>query len=165
VSGAVARKPSWSRRVGYGAAALALGLAVHAVLDERAYARLEASWARVPARIVRVEVVPASGGKKPHHVVHYEVELGGVKRQFSDGHGTSRIGEFFLGTPDVLEGPSPRVAPGKTIALLVNPSSIDEHRADRDALPRRWMVWLDKVLTVGLLAAISAVSFWLSRRL
>lgn len=158
-------KPSWSRRVGYGAAALALGLAVHAGLDARAYARQEASWLRVPARIVRVEVVPASGGKRPHHVVHYEVAVGEVKRQFSDGHGTSKIGEFFLGNADVFEGPRPRVAPGNTIALLVNPHSIEEHRADRAALPRRWMVWIDQALAVLVLAAISAVSFWLSRRL
>jgi hypothetical protein len=159
------RKPSWSRRVGYGAAALTLGLAVHAALDERSYARVEESWQRVPARIVRVERVPGSGGKKPHHVVHYEVELRGMKRQFSDGHGTSKIGEFFLCHADVFEGPSPRVAPGKTIALLVNPASIEEHRPDRAALPRLWMVWLDKALAVLALAAISAVSFWLSRRL
>jgi hypothetical protein len=156
-------KPSWARRIGYLAGFFAVLVAINGVLDERSYARMAETAVRVEARIVRVEQVHVGGRHKPTHVVHYEIAHGGNRKTFSDEHGTSKLRDFYLGSPDVFAGPEPQVAVGKTIALLVNPYGLEDHRADRDELPQRWMLWVDKWLSVGLLASISAVSFWLAR--
>jgi hypothetical protein len=157
-------RPSWARRIGYLSAVAALGFAASWWVDERAYSRMEQTAVRTEARIVNITKMRPHPGRKEIHVVHYEITVGSTRRRFSDEHGTSKLREFHVGSWNGFEGPDPRVAAGKTIAVLVNPADIDDHRADRAHVPHPWMISLDMLLTVVLLAGLSTAAFAKSRR-
>jgi hypothetical protein len=134
---------------------------VVSIYREIDYARFAETATRADARIVRIEAIRE--GKLTRHVLHYEIDHRGKTHRYSDtSGGKTKLEELYTGSFNAFTGDDPPLKVGKTIGLLVNPYSADDHRPDRDKLSLPSALWLTPLLGILFLSSVATFLFWVS---
>ena len=151
--------PRQLRRTGYFVAAFAAFVLVFSIYREIDYAGFAEAAHRVDARIVRIDAVREGRGTR--HTLHYELDHRGKTHRYSDTTGgETKLEELYTGSFNAFTGDDPPLKVGKTIGLLVNPYSADDHRPDREKLTLPSALWLTPLFGIIFLSSVATFLFW-----